>query len=166
MLQKATEEAMRTTSSFRTGPRPMIFCPSANESVDDNTFPACYGNVMTVAADNICGHLRPVSENSIDIVVPGEDIEADAPVDVKRFVSETMSSAAPALAAGIASLALLLLRTHNDDKAALSEFLQKHKMMQVFEKMGNGQSGIQLSELFGNLGGDDIASRWNIANFS
>lgn len=164
MLQEASEEAMR--ENFQTEPRTMIFCPSTNESVDDNTFPACYGNVMTVAADNIYDDLLPASKINVDIVVPGENVEADAPVEVRRFVNETMSSVAPALAAGIASLALLLLRIHNDDEAALRKFLQKHKIMQVFEKMGNGQSGIQLSELFGNLGGDDIASRWKITNFS
>lgn len=129
-------------------------------------FPACYKNAIRVAANNTCGHSRPASKNNADILVPGEDIEADAPVDVKKYVSETMSSVAPAFAAGIASLALLLLRAHNDDQAALREFLQKHKIMQVFEKMGNGQSGIQLSQLFGDLGGDDIASRWTIDNFS
>ncbi|KAM0517462.1 hypothetical protein ACHAPE_004994 [Trichoderma viride] len=167
LLQEANKKAMKATSDLRTKPRPMIFRPSANDSVDGDTFPACYGNTMSVAAHNICGHLTP-SNDSNDIVVPGEDFEADAnaPVEVKRYVSEIMSSAAPALAAGIASLALLLLRTHNDDYAVFNDFLQKDKIMQVFERMGNGQSGIQISRLFGNLGGDDIVSRWKIANFS
>lgn len=127
---KATE----AISDLRTKPLPMTFCPSANGSVEGNTFPACYTNTMSVAANKICSHLGPTSKDNIDIVVPGEDIEADAPVDVKRYVSETMSSAAPALAAGIASLALLLLRVLNDDEPALREFLQKHKIMHVFEK--------------------------------
>lgn len=166
LREATTRKAMSATSILRTKPRPLIFCSSAIESADGIMFPTCYENVMTVAADNICGHLRPSSKNNVDILVPGEDIEADAPVDVKRFVSETMSSVAPALAAGIASLAMLLLRTHNDDYAAFSHFLYKHNVMQVFEKMGSGQSGIQISQLFRDLDGDDIASRWNIANFS
>lgn len=157
---------MSAASDLHTKLRPLIFYNSAVESTDGTTFPTCYGNVMTVAADNICGHLRPASKNNVDILVPGEDIEADAPADVKRFVSETMSSVAPALAAGIASLAILLLQTHNHEFSAFSHFLDKHNIMQVFERMNNGQSGIQISQLFGNMGGDDIARRWKIANFS
>ncbi|PON29941.1 hypothetical protein TGAM01_v201307 [Trichoderma gamsii] len=166
LLREATKKAMSAASDPQTKLRPLIFCNSAVESTDGTTFPTCYGNAMTVAADNICGHLRPASKDNVDILVPGEDIEADAPADVKRLVSETMSSVAPALAAGIASLAILLLQTHNHEFTAFRHFLDKHNIMQVFGRMGNGQSGIQISQLFGNLGGDEIASRWKIANFS
>lgn len=164
-LREATRKVANETSNLQT-PQALVFCPNADQSAEGTIFPAYYENAIRVSANNMCGHLRPASKNNVDILVPGEDIEVDAPVDVKRYVSESMSSVAPALAAGIASLVLLLLRIHNDDQTALREFLQKHKMMQVFEKMDNGQSGIQLSQLFGNLCGDDIASRWTIANFS
>lgn len=155
-------------ASLSQTPRPLIFCPATNENADGITFPVCYENAIRVAAINSCGHLRPASKDNVDVLVSCEDVELETTADVQGFISKTMSSAAPALAAGIASLALLLLQTHNDDYAASRDFLQKHKIMQVFERMGNGQSGIQISQLFEHLGGDDndTAGRWKIANFS
>ncbi|KAL7903031.1 hypothetical protein HDV64DRAFT_284841 [Trichoderma sp. TUCIM 5745] len=166
-LQAASRMVAMAASLSQT-PRPLIFCPATNENADGITFPVCYENAIRVAAINSCGHLRPASKDNVDVLVSCEDVELETTADVQGFISKTMSSAAPALAAGIASLALLLLQTHNDDYAASRDFLQKHKIMQVFERMGNGQSGIQISQLFEHLGGDDndTAGRWKIANFS
>lgn len=166
-LREAIRKAVNAAANSQTSPI-LVFCPAADEGMEEGMmFPAGYENTIRVAANNMCGHLRPTSQNGVDILVPGEDIEAGAPLYMKRYVSESMSSVAPALAAGIASLVLLLLRIYNDDQAALKEFLQKHKIMQVFARMGSGQGGIQLSQLFGDFcGDDDIASRWATANFA
>ncbi|KAL6909169.1 hypothetical protein GGI43DRAFT_429787 [Trichoderma evansii] len=165
-LREAIRNAVNEDADLQTS-LILVFCANADEGVEESmAFPACYENTIRVAANNKCGHLRPASQNGVDIRVPGEDLDADTPASMKKFVSEAMSYAAPVLAAGVTSLVLLLLRINNDDQAAVLEFLQKRKMMQVFAKMGNGPSGIQLSKLFGDLSGDDMASRWTTANFA
>lgn len=113
-------------------PQPLIFLSGAAENADGITFLSSYENAIRVAANNTYNHPRPVSKTNVDISIPFENVEADATVDVKRFIGEMMSSIAPALAVGFASLALLLLQTHNDDYAAFSDFLQKDKIMQIF----------------------------------
>lgn len=165
-LREAITKAVNGTADSQTSPI-LVFCPTADEGVDaGKIFPAGYENTVRVAATYKYGHLRPASQDGVDILVPAEDIETGGPVYMERYVSESVSSVATALAAGIASLVLLLLRIFNDDQAALKEFLQKRKIMQVFARMGSGQSGIQLSQLFGDFYGNDIASRWATANFA
>ncbi|RAL64408.1 hypothetical protein DID88_001884 [Monilinia fructigena] len=60
--------------------------------------------------------MRPTSTSVIEILAPGEDIVADGPSYTDRYVEGTVSgsSVATALAAGIASLALFMIKISND----------------------------------------------------
>lgn len=165
-LREAITKAVNGTADPQTSPI-LVFCPTADEGVDvDKIFPAGYENTIRVTATSTYGHMRPASQHGVDILVPIKDIEADGVVNIEKYVSMYVSSIATSLAVGIASLVLLLLRIFNDDQAALQEFLHKCKIMQVFARMGSGQSGIQLSQLFRDFDSNDIASRWATTNFA
>jgi hypothetical protein len=91
------------------------------------------------------------------------------------------SSVATALAAGIASLVLLLLRTFNpvlggtdsddDDRAAMREFYTKQSIKRVFGCMGAPKTAILLSKPFPYESTDEsktletLAQNWNVENF-
>jgi len=145
----------------------LVFCSTLDKDVyPGKIFPAGYDNTISVAATNKTGHLRLASQDSVDILIPNEDINADVPVYMERYISEFMPDVTTPLASGIASLVLLLLRRFNDDQAVLKEFLLKQKFMQVFAGMDSGHSGIELSQLFRDFCGNEVASRWAAANFA
>ncbi|EXJ88024.1 hypothetical protein A1O1_04951 [Capronia coronata CBS 617.96] len=144
----------------------LIFSSTADEGVDPGKiFPAAYMETFSVAATDRYGHVRPASQEGVDILVPGEDISADGPVYMQKFTRGTVtgSSVATALAAGIASLSLLMLRVFNEDQAAVKEFTRKAQMMAVFQKMqkiGSGHHGIQVSQLFEGRDPKTLEKKW------
>ena len=126
-----------------------------------------------MAATDPYGNLRPPSDGRVNIRVPGEDIVADGPSympkDVARAVSG--SSVATALATGIASLALLMIKTFNrinDDDERLNKLYSKEGIMKVFKKMESGTAGVQLANLFPNGVGQNqekLEEIWSLNNF-
>lgn len=113
------EEAVRRALN-RKGEHPhrpiLVFCSTADEGVYSGTvYPAAYDGVVNVAATDQYGRMTPASANGVDILVPGQDIVAEGPSYMDKYITSSVSgsSVATATAAGIASLALLLLRTFN-----------------------------------------------------
>lgn len=161
--EKLLRDAITKAAGSRTDSPILVFSSTADEGVDPGKiFPAAYPETFTVAATDRYGHMRPASQEGVDILVPGEDISADGPVYMEKFTSGTVSgsSVATALAAGIASLALLMLRVFNEDGPALKEFLRKEQMMGVFAKMGSGRHGIQLSQVFEGRDPKKLGEKW------
>jgi hypothetical protein len=104
----------------------LVFCPADKVVSPGKTFPTSYENTVRVAATDEYGQLRLALQNSIDILIPNQDMKVDLPDYMEGYVSEFMSAVTTALTSGTASLVLLLLRIFNNDQAALKDFLQKH----------------------------------------
>lgn len=164
----------------------LVFCSTADEGIYSGTvYPAAYENTVRVAATDKYGHLQPGSDGAVNILVPGQDVDADGPSYMEKYVTGTVSgsSVATASAAGIASLALLMLKTFNkEDDAKLWRFYKQDGIMKVFEKMhdklqGSKEvTGIDLSDLFPaerELGGKEqsenqsrsLYKAWQFKNF-
>jgi hypothetical protein len=161
--EEALENAIKKAAGDSAESPILIFSSTADEGVDPGKiFPAAYDETFTVAATDRYGHVRPASQEDVDILVPGEDISADGPVYMKKFMTGTVtgSSVATALAAGIASLALLMLRIFNGDESAVKQFMRKGQMMGVFAKMGSGNHGIQVSQLFEGRDPKKLEEKW------
>jgi hypothetical protein len=154
-LKKAIADATDGTQQHS---RPiLVFCSTADEGIYSGpVYPAAYDNTVRVAATDKYGHLQPGSDGDVNILVPGEDIDADGPSYMEKYVTGTVSgsSVATASAAGIASLALLMLKTFNKEDEKLWKFYKQDGMMKVFEKMhdkkhgGKEVTGVELSDLF------------------
>ncbi|KAI1491853.1 hypothetical protein F5X96DRAFT_629727 [Biscogniauxia mediterranea] len=175
VLKTAISKAVKDAGRSR---RTLVFCSTADEGVySGSVYPANYEglDVVSVAATDPYGNLRPPSDGRVNILVPGEDIEADGPSYMSKNVSRTVSgsSVATALAAGIASLALLMLQTFNDssegdNEEKLKEFYTKEGIMKVFKKMNSGSTGVQLANLFPNGVNSDwrkLEEKWRLSNF-
>ena len=133
-------------------------------------YPVDYDGTVKVSAFGKYGHRRQGSQDEVDILVPLEDISADGPVYMTSFASEfvTGSSVATALAAGIASLAFMMIQVANRDLPDLRESLKRSKIMQVFAKMSGGHNGIQLSKLFADgfdINKEPLEDVWAASNF-
>lgn len=150
----------------------LVFCSTADEGVYSGTvYPASYNGVVNVAATDQYGQLKPASANGVDILVPGENIAADGPSYMEKYSSSSVSgsSVATATAAGIASLALLLLKTYNggsDSKTTkiMKSFYTRDGILGVFDEMNAHKAGVVPSKLFS---GDkrSLADAWNCENF-
>ena len=129
--------------------------------------------VLQLAVIFVCG----VTQLSVGAYFLRRDlfpcIEAVSPAYIGT-VTPTVSgsSVATALAVGIASLALLLLRTYNDlEDRDMRPFYTKEGIMPIFKKMDADKGGIQLSKLFPRETVDEnstrkiLAKNWNISNF-
>lgn len=170
-LKKAVQDAVKQTDSTRPT---LIFCSTADEGVySGGIWPANYENTVKVAATDQYGHMRPTSTSAVEILVPGEDIVADGPSYMDRYVEGTVSgsSVATALAAGIASLALLMIKTFNDINEADEDwkyFHTKEGIMKVFQKMEGlqaGTTGVTLSTLFPDKDSiGNLATEWEVGN--
>jgi len=189
-LNKAISDA---ASPENPNQRPtLVFCSVADEGVySRNVYPlrSHPDKTLSVAATDKFGHMTAASlraGNDDDVIqVPGEaiaasgpsymnqDPETDAGVGVnidagKKPEDETVSgsSAATALAAGIASFALLMIRAYMDPKPA--EWHQYHKrenMLKVFQQMDSHLGGIVLGNLFPKEADHrKLKSNWNQEN--
>ncbi|KAH6986619.1 hypothetical protein EDB80DRAFT_818189 [Ilyonectria destructans] len=78
-------------------------------------YPAAYNSVINITATDQYSCITPVSANSVDILIPGQDIVTEGPSYIDKYITSSVSgsSVATATAAGIALLVLLLLRTFN-----------------------------------------------------
>ncbi|KAI1128630.1 peptidase S8/S53 domain-containing protein [Nemania abortiva] len=157
------------------GGRPtLVFCSTADEGVYSGTiYPASYDGVVNVAATDQYGHMTPASANGVDILVPGENITADGPSYMEKYSNSRVSgsSVATATAAGIASLALLLLRTYNwsrserrEEAEMMRQFYTRDGILGVFDKMNAHKAAVVPSKLFS---GDmkELAEAWNYKGF-
>lgn len=177
-LKKAVERAA-VKSSLDSKRRPtLMFCSTADEGAfAGDVYPVDYtDSVVSVTATDSWGGLTSKSDRQkeVDIKIPGEDLEASAPAYlVNAGTSVSGSSVATALAAGIASLALLLLRAYNDvDEEEFWPFYTRDGIMRVFNKMDASKGALQVQHLFprdpvdpSSLHADVMASKWNISNF-
>lgn len=157
-----------------------MFCSTADEGIYSGpVYPADYDNTVSVAATDMYGHLQATSSGGVNILVPGDNVSADGPSYMEKYTSGTVSgsSVATASAAGIASLALLLLKTFNQkEEKEFRDFYTKNGIMKVFNKMQSDSdlTGIQLSGLFPGGGededkmfhiGDLLHNAWQISKF-
>jgi hypothetical protein len=156
----------------------LVFCSTADEGLYSGTvYPASYDGVVNVAATDQYGHMKPASATGVDILVPGENIVADGPSYMEEDSTSSVSgsSVATATAAGIASLALMLLRTFNPTRSDepgyvnLRQFYTRDGILGVFDKMNNKtnvniSSGVVPTSLFS----DDkkkLAEAWKHTEF-
>jgi hypothetical protein len=164
-LEKAIEKAVGESADRHPI---LVFCSTADEGAyAGKVDPADHKGTVSVAATDKYGHMRPASQAGVNILVPGEDIVAEGPSYMGKYTSGTVSgsSVATALASGIASLALLLLRTFNEvDQTALNEFFKKEGIMRVFTKMNSEINGIQLSNLFPD-DSSQLPGEWEMSKF-
>ena len=141
----------------------LVFASTADEGVAAATvWPACYPGVIRVSASDRYAHPRLASDTNVDVMVNGEAISADHPAYMKNYKHDVVSgsSVATAIAAAIASLALLLKGISTDGKDDLSLRDKDEIMKTVFSKMGKGGKGIQPFKLFGEgFGTDDTNMR-------
>lgn len=170
----------------------LIFCSTPDEGVYSEAWPVGWReHVLSVSATDSWGHMttKTAGADPVDIQIPGENMHAAGPSYIATTPPTVSgSSVATALAAGIASLALLLLRTFNpnlskrdrqstedsDDRGGRGEmdnFYTKEGIMRVFRQMGAPKTALQLSKLFPNESMDDykiletLATKWNESNF-
>ncbi|CAG9975209.1 unnamed protein product [Clonostachys byssicola] len=173
-LNKANAELNKAIeSAYENGI--IVFCSTADEGALSNAEPVGQAaHVLTVSATDQWGHLtsKATSSRKVDVLVPVENIDAPAP-DYMINQSNTVSgsSVATALAAGIASLALLMLRAFNgeewDDemKDASSAYHMRNRIKNVFGLMAEPNTAIKLTRLFSNGSDydtvlDELIQRW------
>ena len=173
-LKTAIQNAATGTS--RKNGRPiLIFCSTADEGeYSGAVYPADYPEVIRVSATDKYGHRMTTAQaDEVNVLVPGDDFESDAPSYIhesgeKRSIPRVSgSSVATALAAGIASLALVLLRIFNGaEEPAIELFQEKEKMLRVFKKMQstNATTGVLLSKLFPPTL-IELREKWNMTEF-
>ena len=165
----------RAVDEERKLPHPiLVFCSTADEGVYSGTvYPASYDGVVQIAATDQYGHMIPASDNGVDIRVPGENIEADGPSYMDEYSTSSVSgsSVATATAAGIASMALLMLKAYNwpklgqaEEAEEMREFYTRDGILGVFDGMNAHTQGVQPSRLFS---GDmkTLPELWNATNF-
>src|SRR2546423_999992 len=133
-LQEAAEHCLVFCSTADTGQR-------ANDLWIDK---ALESSIFRVSASDTLYNPRNQSLRQVDVMVNGEDITADGPRYIKRDPNGVVSgsSVATALAAGIASLSLCLIRIMGSDEARDQKLRKKNIMLRIFEKMRNGQDAV------------------------
>jgi hypothetical protein len=121
----------------------LVFCACDDKGVREETMNKVLKNkLIRVGAADSVHRARLVSDESVDFMVDGEEILVDGPMYMntqsKRNI--TGSSVATALAAGIGSLALTLLKIRNHSFLARNleykkELKKKEFCLRVFQKM-------------------------------
>jgi subtilisin family serine protease len=162
-LKEAIEEATKHA---------LVFCSTADEGNWSNrVYPACYDGTVRVSATDKYGNLMPSSDkDAINIPVPGQDIPAFGPSYMGAGIARgtvSGSSVATALAAGIASLALLLLQVFNEaNRATLKQkrFYTNEKIVSVLSRISATDKQPSLfptraTELV------ELLERWDFKNF-
>jgi hypothetical protein len=112
-LREAVKKAAETA---------LVFCSTADEGIwsSGNVYPANYPGTVRVSATDKYGNLMPASAKDVDAInipVPGQHVPALGPSYMGEQIARgtvSGSSVATALAAGMASLALMMLRVFNN----------------------------------------------------
>lgn len=149
----------------------LVFCSTADQGAwSERVFPADYEGTVRVSATDKYGNLMPASDkkgHAVNIPVPGEDVPAFGPSymgDNVAVGTVSGSSVATALAAGIASLSLLMLLVFNDTtKSALKEkCIYKNDRITALLSMAINPS-VTSQPLF-PTGSEikDVPNRWNL----
>ena len=160
----ALEEALKNAVADSESHHPiLLFCSGAEEGVwSEKVYPAEHGVAIRVAAADKYGQLLANQDkDDVNIFIPGEDVKVEGPHYMENLQEAVVggSSVATALASGIASLAMVLLRTFNDveenddnqnDKTKYQKFYKKAGILEVFKKMNSEAQGIKVSKLFPN----------------
>jgi hypothetical protein len=162
-LKRATESAAKHT---------LVFCSTADRGTGSGpAYPADYDSTVRISATDKYGNLMPASDktvsHAVNIPVPGEDIPALGPSYTSEGIAVgtvSGSSVATALAAGIASLTLMMLLVFNDtDKDAL-----RAAGLYTNNKMGSLLSpaispGAQVEPLFPLVSKiKELPEKWNL----
>ena len=150
----------------------LVFCSTADTGTGSGSvYPAYYKGTVQVSATDKYGNLMPSADkgtHAVNIPVPGEDIPAVGPSYMSDAVAEgtvSGSSVATALAAGMASLSLLLLMVFNNkDKQALkSEGLYENEKMGKLLSVAINTPG-DTEPLFPNAAKiNDLPRRWKLS---
>jgi subtilisin family serine protease len=145
----------------------LVICSTADEGAwSGEVYPADSESMIKVAATDKYGNLSPKSDKcAVNIAVPGENIPAFGPCYMGAELAASKisgSSVATALAAGVASLALLLLQVFNEvDGAKLradGRFYTNKGMAQVLSRLNSSAS---MSTLF-PTDSNDLPDLWNL----
>ncbi|KAI0107771.1 hypothetical protein GGR51DRAFT_515003 [Nemania sp. FL0031] len=171
----ALEEAVRRASEERI----LIFCSKPN-GVWSEAFPVGYNDYVF----NVGGTSDNNQNAPVDIRIPDNSYQLQGKRSFDNSNPSTLASISSSwgtsVAAGVASLALLLLKTFNPSMDGDSDdsingrgfFYTKEGMMRVFARMGAPKTPIQLSKLFPSHSADRseipeaLARNWNMDNFS
>ncbi|KAF5977372.1 intracellular serine protease [Fusarium bulbicola] len=170
-LAKAVQEAANPAKGRPT----LMFCSTADEGMySEDTWPVKYEHVVKVSATDKWGHRtnKTHGPEDVDVMIPGENIEADAPIYMGQTLPTVSgSSVATALAAGIASLALMMIEKYNQvSERDMESFYTRAGIKKVFKKMDAEKGGIQLFKLFpketiNSMDTDDrMKTNWKISN--
>ena len=153
LSDKASEEPrMRdiVSDAILDAKKRLVFCAVGDKGTTaEYSYPADFQNVIGISTTSIGGVDPPTAEsNKAKFSLPGEDLETPMPSYLHQGLGKVKgSSAATALAAGLASLILTLVRFtyYKEDKARLSKneraeryfrvFRDPNNMMRVFRKM-------------------------------
>lgn len=139
-LQHAIELATSKTQSKHPA---LVFCATSDEPHHYKAiWPADYrSHVISVSAASISGRNRVETRRAFDLLVLGENIPAARlSQDGDSDVPITGSSAATAIATGIASLVLLYCRAlckEAKEADEWHEFKRRDKMMEIFKIMSH-----------------------------
>ena len=113
------DAGLRTVIEKAAARRILLFASKPDEGIYSEAWPADYAlQTISVSATDQFGHLtsKARATKTADVQIPGENIRAAGPAYIGNTLALVSgSSVATALAAGLASLALLLMRTFNED---------------------------------------------------
>ncbi|KAF4632334.1 hypothetical protein G7Y89_g5795 [Cudoniella acicularis] len=146
----------------------LVICSTADEGAwSGEVYPADSQSTIKVAATDKYGNLsRYADKGAVNIAVPGEKIPAFGPSYMGRKLAVSKisgSSVATALAAGVASLALLLLQVFNDvdkEKLHAGEFFYTNEgMVKVLSRLN---CSTNMSTLF-PTDSNELPKVWNLA---
>ena len=115
--------------------RSLVFCACDDKGARENTLAKTLSDqLIRIGAANSVHRARLVSDNTVDFMVDGEEILADGPKYMESQMKQniTGSSVATALAAGIASLALVLFKIANASVLAEDAHLRKTMRSKAF----------------------------------
>jgi hypothetical protein len=131
----------------------LMFCATADHGSQSrpDIYPASYEEVIVVSASNALGMPRLESQHDVHMMLDGDKVKAHGPSFMKQCQDAEVSgsSVATALAAGIASLCLLLARMANRGEDA-EKFKDRLMMLRLFRLMQASKSNrvIVPSQLF------------------
>ncbi|KAJ5115714.1 subtilisin-like protein [Penicillium angulare] len=168
-LKNAVRQAANPANPAN-GRATLMFCSTADEGAFSGTiYPAHYkDHVIRVSGTDDWGYQTSQSkgDSPADVLIPGEKAQAGGPGYIGN-IQDTVSgsSVATALAVGLASLALQLLRARNGNNSRMNEFYTKLGMMKVFNKMREEENSVlKLNKLFSIAENPNMAL-WDIEKF-
>jgi Subtilase family len=121
----------------------LIFCATADEGahVASKIYPADCPDVIKVSASDSLYLPLPQSQRQVDVMIDGDEIMAHGPKYMRAMAEGRISgsSVATALAAGLASLCMVLGRMASAPEGG-DRFKQAKVMMGLWEKMREGEN--------------------------